>query len=167
MLCKTNPVSGYTIGYRIVAMDSKFKNMTKVLVTSFTGHEDLIEYMSNFRSIRYYRKRDRDRFMVRGAMFWFPCNQYGERTNETPVFITMVPLGNRRPEEGKRRLEQEREKQSVKPWNKLLSDEPAALESEYLNVKKQMPETIFGRRHPNERNEQNECKRDKWRGVGF
>ena len=168
ILCKTKPESDHTIGYRIAAADSKFKDMTKVLVTSFTGHEDLIEYMTNFRTVRYYRTKRRDRVIVRGMMFWFPCNEYGERTKDPPVFITKVPVVGRQPEEGKQRLEAVREAKKYKPLNRVVADEPNALDSEYFNVLKEMPEGNIGRRANNGRKHQKRRGHQvEWGSVGF
>ena len=155
VLCKTVPITGYTAGYRIVAMDSRFKELTKVLVTTLTGHEDLIEYMSTFRTVKYYRKKDRTRKVVHGAMFWFPCNEFGERTKEQAIFITKVPVKGKKQEEGKQRMESIRENKDTR-IKTLLSQEPATIvPDEWINKKKKTYR-MFGRRRKNN-GEEREC----------
>ena len=53
---------------------SKF-NLPKVLVTSIYGHEDMIDYLSD------YRTQDKMRgvhYYPSGALCWFETNQYGD-----------------------------------------------------------------------------------------
>lgn len=171
-LCKTVPRTGYTIGYRIVAADCRFRNMTKVLVTTLTGHEDLIEYMSCFRAVFYPKnkkklEKNRERFFVRGALCWFPCNKYGERVgDQPPILITMVPVKNRVPEQGKQRLEEIRERK--RKLSSVFAKEPNALIPDTFNVKRKLPETSIGRRYSNDEDErEGSCERDQWGEVGF
>lgn len=171
-LCKTTPRTGYTIGYRIVAADCRFKNSTKVLVTTLTGHEDLIEYMSCFRAVFYPKNRkklekNRERFYVRGALCWFPCNKYGERVDDQPpILITMVPVKDRYVEQGKRRVEEIRKKK--RKWNSILADEKNALIPDTFNIKKKLPETLLGRRYSNDEDErEGSNERDQWGEIGF
>ena len=52
-------------------------NLAKVLVTSLYGHEDMLDYFSDFRTqdkmhgVHYYPK---------GALCWFETDQYGDLT---------------------------------------------------------------------------------------
>lgn len=53
---------------------SKF-NLPKVLVTSIYGHDDMLDYLSD------YRTQDKMRgvhYYPSGALCWFECNQYGD-----------------------------------------------------------------------------------------
>ena len=171
-LCKTTPRTGYTAGYRVVAADCKFRNSTKVLVTTLTGHEDLIEYMSCFRTAYYPRNKkklaeNRKRIFVRGALCWFPCNRFGERIgDQPPIFITMVPLKERKAEKGKTRMEEIRKRK--RKLNSVLAEEKNALIPDTFNVKRKLPETSIGRRHANDEDErEGNDERDQWGEVGF
>ena len=52
-------------------------NLPKVLVTSIYGHEDMLDYLSD------YRTQDKLRgvhYYPSGALCWFETNQYGDPT---------------------------------------------------------------------------------------
>lgn len=89
MLCKANTSSATRSGYRVIKQyDNKKKfNLSKVLVTSIYGHEDLIEYLSDFRTqdkmggVHYYPS---------GALCWFETNQYGDSTGSL-YYVKKIP----------------------------------------------------------------------------
>ena len=64
-------------GWRIVKQfdGTSCFNLPKVLVTSIFGHDDMLDYLSDYRTqdkmrgVHYYPK---------GALCWFECNQYGD-----------------------------------------------------------------------------------------
>ena len=62
-------------------------NIPKALVTSMIGHEDMIDYMSTYRSPDKFKGKQ---YLARGGLFWFTCNQYGDLTGSC-YFIKRVP----------------------------------------------------------------------------
>ena len=76
VLCKSNTASDKRSGWRVVKQfgSKKFK-LPKVLVTSLYGHQDMLDYLSLYRTqdrmngVHYYPK---------GALCWFESNQYGD-----------------------------------------------------------------------------------------
>lgn len=160
-LCKHATTDENDLGYMIVAANTQLSNVPKVLVNSFVGNEDLIEFMSRFRSVKYPKNRKgRIRYFVQGALFWFPCNRYGERIpQQPPVFITRIPLGERVHEEGAKRLRQVRENRNH-TINHLLSDEPVSIVPSTFNVKRKMPDSKYWIRRmmKNDENERENAK---------
>jgi len=77
VLCFAQTTSDKRSGYRVVKQfggESKF-NLPKVLVTSIYGHDDMLDYLSDYRTqdsfkgVHYYPS---------GALCWFECNRYGD-----------------------------------------------------------------------------------------
>ena len=62
-------------------------NLPKAMVTSIYGHEDMIDYMSTYRT---QDKMKGKHYIPRGGLFWFTCNQYGDLTGSC-YFIKSVP----------------------------------------------------------------------------
>ena len=62
-------------------------NLSKVLVTSIYGHDDMLDYLSDYRTqdkmrgVHYYPK---------GALCWFETNQYGDPTGSLYI-ARMIP----------------------------------------------------------------------------
>ena len=62
-------------------------NLPKVLVTSIYGHDDMLDYLSDYRTqdklrgVHYYPK---------GALCWFETNQYGDPTGSV-YLARMIP----------------------------------------------------------------------------
>lgn len=156
-----------TCGYRAVRADSKFAELPKVLVTSFVGNEDLIELMASFRTVRERKNANRDRRIVRGALFWFPCNKYGEPNGQPPVFITKIPVtGKRLEEKGWKRMQYLRDQK--KPLNRILTDDPFLLSSEFFDKKVKLVQSYEGRRNQDagDREEDRSEGRD-WEPIRF
>ena len=89
MLCKSNTTSSKRSGWRVVKQfggTSNF-NLQKVLVTSIYGHDDMLDYLSDYRTqdkmhgVHYYPK---------GALCWFETNQYGDPTGSLYI-ARMIP----------------------------------------------------------------------------
>lgn len=89
VLCYAQTTSESRSGYRVIKQfeGSKKFNLPKVLVTSIYGHEDMIEYLSDYRTqdtfkgVHYYPA---------GALCWFECNQYGDPTGSV-YYIKKIP----------------------------------------------------------------------------
>lgn len=84
MLCVSNTASSKRSGWRVIKQmngNTKF-NLPKVLVTSIYGHDDMLDYLSDYRTqdkmrgIHYYPK---------GALCWFETNQYGDPTGSVYI----------------------------------------------------------------------------------
>ena len=89
VLCESRTKSNVRSGWRVVKNleGSKTFSLPKVLVTSIYGHEDMLEYLSDYRTqdkmggVHYYPK---------GALCWFECNKYGEPTGSV-YFARRIP----------------------------------------------------------------------------
>lgn len=92
--------------YMIASLGSRFENTPKVLLTSFTGNEDYIAFMSNKKlfdvSVDKETNKEKTKILfVEGILCYFPCDIYGERVNEPAVYIKRVPDRNAANEYGK------------------------------------------------------------------
>lgn len=118
-----NTTSEKRSGWRVVKQfdgNTKF-NLPKVLVTSIYGHEDMLDYLSDYRTqdklkgVHYYPK---------GALCWFETNQYGDPTGSV-YFARRVPdmkyLEIPRRQRGYKRLLQQQNKR--KNYKEILSRE--------------------------------------------
>lgn len=62
-------------------------NLSKVLVTSLYGHNDMLDYFSDFRT---QDKMHGTHYYPKGALCWFETNQYGDLLG--PVyFVRRIP----------------------------------------------------------------------------
>jgi len=112
VLCYANTTSNKRSGYRVVKQfdgTPKF-NLSKVLVTSIYGHNDMLDYLSDYRTqdkmhgVHYYPS---------GALCWFETNQYGDPTGSV-YYVKKVPdmklLDVPRKKRGYKRLLQQQKK---------------------------------------------------------
>ena len=89
VLCQSNTMSDKRSGWRVVKQfngTSNF-NLQKVLVTSMFGHDDMLDYLSD------YRTQDKMRgvhYHPKGALCWFETNQYGDPTGSLYI-ARMIP----------------------------------------------------------------------------
>ena len=96
ILCKTNGEKTTRAPWRVVRPDSVVGKMPKVLVTTLTGHEEMIDFLSCYRTrdkmySTYRRKTKKTRkYYPKGALFWFPCDIYGVQKGPA-LFIKRVP----------------------------------------------------------------------------
>ena len=63
-------------------------NIPKAMVTSMDEHEDMIDYLSTYRT---QDKMHGKHYVPYGALFWFECNQYGDLMDNC-YFIKKVPV---------------------------------------------------------------------------
>ena len=85
-------------------------NLSKVLVTSMYGHDDMLDYFSDFRT---QDKMHGTHYYPRGALCWFETDQYGDLLGSvyyarTIPVMAMLELPMK--ERGFRRLKAQREK---------------------------------------------------------
>lgn len=115
MLCQSLTTSDKRCGWRVVKQfDGTSKmNLPKVLVTSPFGHDDMLDYLSDYRTqdklrgVHYYPK---------GLLCWFESDKYGEPTGS--VYIArqipdMELLDLPKSERGYRRLLKQRSKRQT------------------------------------------------------
>ena len=97
ILCKVkDPSPGYA-PWRVYRPDNGYiVALQKVLVTSLLGHDEMIDFLSKYRTRdkapnrRGRRSRASYKFYPKGALFWFPCDIYGVQ-NGPALFIKRVP----------------------------------------------------------------------------
>ena len=96
-LCQSRGTSKNRSGLRIQNAVSGMRklNMPRVLVSEPYGHDDLVMFLSNFRTREHmhrgkYRHKATLKYFPRGALFWFPCDKYGA-INGPPIYIKHVP----------------------------------------------------------------------------
>lgn len=138
VLCKTNTVSETRAPWRIVKPGGTLGAMPKVLVTSLIGHEDMIDFMSSYRTRdKMYKVHGRHtkamkKYYPEGALFWFPCDISGIQ-KDAALFIKRVPDKKGQTDQGFTRLKERWNR--VIPIKELLSREPAMLDMPYSDVR--------------------------------
>lgn len=124
-MCYANTTSEKRSGYRVIKQydGSSTCNLLKVLVTSIYGHDELLDYLSDYRTqdkmhgVHYYPS---------GALCWFESNQYGDPIGAV-YYVRKVPdikyLEIPRRQRGlKRLLKQQNIKPSLK--ERLIKERP-------------------------------------------
>ena len=78
-MCYAQTTSDKRSGFRVIKQfEGTYKfNLQKVLVTSIFGHDDLLDYLSDYRTQDKYKGVH---YHPSGALCWFACNQYGDPT---------------------------------------------------------------------------------------
>ena len=141
ILCQAHGKSENRSGWRVIKQnkDSSLLNMPKVLVNSLTGHEDMIDFLSSYRTRdhmhgdKHYDHDETKKYYPVGAMFWFSCNEYGEPGNYA-VFITTVPVDRSvKVDSGFERLKVAQQRKL--PLKEQWTGEPKHIEDEYSDVK--------------------------------
>lgn len=96
ILCKTQGTSEARAPWRVAQRESTLGAMPKVLVTMPYGHEEMIDFLSAYRTRdkMYHpgtRKTKKTRkYYPEGALFWFPCDLEGVQKGPA-LFIKRVP----------------------------------------------------------------------------
>lgn len=96
ILCVSHGTSENRSPYRVNRANSSFAHVPKALVRSMHGQEALIDFLSHYRTrdhmhkAKYCKTHTTRKYYPEGALFWFPCNEYGEQT-DAAVFIKTVP----------------------------------------------------------------------------
>lgn len=96
VLCKTKGTAESRAPWRVVQPDNTLGAMPKVLVTTLTGHEEMIDFLSCYRTrdTMYQTGRRKNKKMRKyypeGGLFWFPCDISGYQTGPA-LFIKRVP----------------------------------------------------------------------------
>ena len=89
VLCAANTTSETRSGWRVVRQfnNKKPSNLPKVLVTSIYGHQDMIDYLSTYRTQDGFKKKH---YYVSGSLCWFETNQYGDPTGAV-FYVKKIP----------------------------------------------------------------------------
>ena len=94
ILCKSTEMSDARSGYRVIRVGGGLDGMTRVLVTSQTGNELLIDFLSNYRTrdkmIGTASKRKTRKYYPEGFLCYFACDLTGQRTGPATL-IKRVP----------------------------------------------------------------------------
>jgi len=98
VLCRSHGSSSKRSGMRVIKQtpNSKLKSMNKVLVTSITDNDALIDFLCSYRTRdhmhgdKHYDHEKTKKYYPKGGLFWFECNEYGEKTGAA-IFIKKVP----------------------------------------------------------------------------
>lgn len=62
-------------------------SLPKVLVTSIYGHEDMLDYLSDYRTQDKFKGKH---YYPSGALCWFECNRFGDPTGSV-YYVRKVP----------------------------------------------------------------------------
>lgn len=115
----------------IVKRANEMGDCSKLLVNSLSEYDELIHFLSNYRT----RERVSDdipnkltkKFCPIGALFWFPCDKYGNQDeSQPPLFIKRVP-DRRFPRDGTKAI-LEAERKAKKRFARCLSHDPSMTE---------------------------------------
>lgn len=96
-LCQSKGKSKNRSNMRVqnVVTGQRVVRLPKVLVDKPYGHDELVMYLSNYRTREHmhrgkYKHKATMKYFPKGALFWFPCDRYGA-INGDPIFIKRVP----------------------------------------------------------------------------
>jgi len=96
ILCKSGGDSPSRSPWRVYRANENFPGVSKVLVKWPSGSEEMIDFMSHYRTRDHmhqsgnYRHERTKKYYPKGALFWFECNEYGEAEGPA-VFVKFVP----------------------------------------------------------------------------
>lgn len=111
ILCQSHGSSEKRSGWRVNKVDGGFINNI-LLVSSIEDRADMIDFLSSYRTRDHHHKDEKysieetRKYYPKGALFWFLCNEYGERAGPA-LFIHRVPIlsANIEIDSGKKRIE--------------------------------------------------------------
>ena len=137
ILCRTESASERTTGYVVVKANNESIQLPRLLFTNLSADNEFIHFLSHYRAREYNNKERQGGFRKKytpvGGLFWFPCDEHGERDmTQPPVFIKRVPDNNYPREGTKKILEDELEAKDNVLY--LLLHDPS--EMEMLPIKK-------------------------------
>ena len=128
ILCQAHGGSENRTGWRVVKTGSRYGNMNKVLVATPCGHDDMIAFLSNYRTrdhmhgSRRHTYESTKKYYPEGFLCWFTCNQFGDQIGEA-ILIKKVPdRTKRKTDDGARFLAYENER-VIPLWEKFSKDD--------------------------------------------
>jgi hypothetical protein len=84
------------------------RNMSKVLVTSLIGNEDMIDFLCSYRTrdhmhnSKHFSHEKTKKYYPHGGLFWFVCDKNGNPAGPA-LFIMKVPVTTRSTDTGFKR----------------------------------------------------------------
>ena len=147
ILCQSHGTSENRSGWRVIKQtpNNAMLGMNKVLVKTLTGNDDMIDFLSNYRTRdhmhgdSHYKHEQTKKYYPKGALCWFECNKYGE-PGQLAIFITKVPVkqNQHKTDSGFQRMKQSKEK--TPKIKTILSDNELMEMNEFSNVKPRLPQ---------------------------
>ena len=108
----------------------------KVLVNDILHQDDIITFMSNYRTKDYIykgrRRRKGKKYAPKGCLCWYPCDAYGTQTGPA-IFIKRIPDAGRSTDDGYTQLKIYR--QHVVTLTEIFSQDPRGAEMPYTSAK--------------------------------
>ena len=138
-MCHAVSTSKNRSGLRVIKqLDGNPKiNLPKVLVTSIYGHEDLLDYLSDYRTQDKFKGKH---YYPYGALCWFETNRYGDPIGKV-YYAKKIPdmkyLDIPRRQRGFRRM-LNRQKQKKKINELLAKEKPDTEQWTYAKPKLNM-----------------------------
>lgn len=88
-MCKANTTSTKRSGWRVLKQFGKRKqqDLRKILVTSIHGHEDMLDYLSDYRTQDSFKGKH---YYPSGALCWFETNKYGDPIGSV-YYVRKIP----------------------------------------------------------------------------
>lgn len=139
-LCWSQGNSPNRSSWRVYRANASFTNIRKVLVKHPSGNEAMIDFLSHYRTRDYMHTKKSKRahqrskkYYPEGALFWFECNEYGEKTGAA-IFVKRIPDPSiSTSDDGLRRLI-EYQSQRIH-LNDLFCRDPFAVPLKYSSIK--------------------------------
>lgn len=142
ILCQSHGTSDKRSGLRVVKQtkNNNMRSMNKVLVNSITDHQELIDFLCSYRTRDHmhgdkkYKHADTKKYYPKGGLFWFECDQYGQKAGAA-IFIKRVPdlRNHKKVDDNFTRYKEHKER--VPSAAEILSREPNEELYTYANIK--------------------------------
>jgi len=144
ILCKSKGKSENRSGWRVTNVTSgKPCTMPKLVVNTPTGHNEMIDFLSSFRTRDHmhgddnFDHEDTKKYYPHGALFWFECNKYGDPTGQC-LYVKSVPEKRHKTDGGFEKL---KEFLNTKPYLKdLLVEDAESLPMQNTDNKAILPQ---------------------------
>ena len=143
ILCWHHGTSENRSRWRVYRANTPLASAPKVLVKYPSGNPLMVDFLSRYRTRDHMyvpnkksTHKKSQKYYPQGALFWFECNEYGERTGAA-VFVKRIPDRNIiKPDEGKQRLQQALNQKIY--LHQQFSSDPFAVPLEQSHVKPQL-----------------------------
>ena len=96
VLYKSHGGSAARTGWRVLKIPEAYESMNRVLVATPCGHDDMIAFLSHYRTrdhmhdSRRYSHEATKKYYPKGFLCWFECNQFGDQIGEA-IIVKRVP----------------------------------------------------------------------------
>lgn len=102
ILCSSHGKKDTRSPWRVIKDVKTFENMPKVLVTSPLGNDEMVDFLSFYRTRDHMHgsnHRNTKKYYPEGILCWFPCDRHGEQKGPA-LLVKNVPDKSRRNREG-------------------------------------------------------------------